>query len=245
MPANQPDTIFHLWVYLSTSPLLGLTTTLAVFIFATWLYQRSGKSPLLNPVPVAVAIIIGLLLLTQTPYETYFEGAQFIHFQLGPATVALAVALYQQLPKLRKLWLPVSIALVTGVVTAVLSGVAIARLLGGSRATLISIAPKSVTTPVAMGIAEQTGGLPSLTAAFVVITGIVGALTGTTLLRWLNIRDDSVKGIAMGITSHGMGTARSFQVSPEMGAFAGLAMAIASLITAILLPWLLGLIGLQ
>ena len=155
------------------------------------------------------------------------------------------MALYQQLPKLRQLWLPVSIALLTGVVTAVLSGVAITRLLGGSRATLISIAPKSVTTPVAMGIAEQTGGLPSLTAAFVVITGILGALTGTTILRWLNIRDDSVKGIAMGITSHGMGTARSFQVSPEMGAFAGLAMAIASLITAILLPWLLGLIGLQ
>ena len=236
--------LFQIWVYLSASPLLGLTVTLVAYHLAYRLYEAGKSNPLLNPVAVAVALLILLLLATDTPYATYFEGAQFVHFLLGPATVALAVPLYNQLTKLRAVWLSVMVALLAGVVVAALSAVAIAAMLGGSLETLLSLAPKSVTAPVAMGIAEKTGGLPSLTAVLVVTTGILGAISGTRIFDLLRIRDDSVRGIAMGVTSHGIGTARAFQVSPEMGAFSGLAMALSAFATAAILPWLLRLVGL-
>jgi putative effector of murein hydrolase len=153
--------------------------------------------------------------------------------------------LYRQFPKVKRLWLPVSITLISGVTIGALSSVGIARFLGASTQTQLSLAPKSVTAPVAMGISEQIGGLPSLTAVLVVATGILGAVLGTKLFALMRTTDDSVKGIAMGITAHGIGTARAFQVSAEMGAFSGLAMALATLITAFTLPWLLDLVGLS
>ena len=156
---------------------------------------------------------------------------------------SLAVPLYRQLGRLRRLWLPVAVAVVVGVTVAALSAVAIAALLGGSVETQLSLAPKSVTAPVAMGIAEKLGGLPSLTAVLVVATGILGAVTGTRLLSWCGVRDDAVRGIAMGVTSHGIGTARAFQVSPAMGAFSGLGMALSAFATALLVPWLVRLLG--
>jgi predicted murein hydrolase (TIGR00659 family) len=190
-------------------------------------------------------MLICFLLASGTSYEAYFEGGQFVHFLLGPAAVALAVPLYRQFPKVKRLWLPVSITLISGVTIGALSSVGIARFLGASTQTQLSLAPKSVTAPVAMGISEQIGGLPSLTAVLVVATGILGAVLGTKLFALMRTTDDSVKGIAMGITAHGIGTARAFQVSAEMGAFSGLAMALATLITAFTLPWLLDLVGLS
>lgn len=241
----MPETpVVDIWVYLSTTPLLGLTITLAAYLAADWVYRRAGSNPLLNPVAVAVAVLILLLGATGTPYDTYFEGAQFVHFLLGPATVALAVPLYEQLPKLRVLLLPISVALLVGLSVGALSAVGIAALLGASPETMLSLAPKSVTAPIAMGIAEKIGGLPSLTAALVVMTGILGAVFGTLLFDWLGVKDDSVRGIAMGTTSHGIGTARAFQVSSEMGAFSGLAMALSAFGTAFLVPPLLQLVGL-
>jgi predicted murein hydrolase (TIGR00659 family) len=207
------------------------------------LYKRSGFNPLLNPVAISVILLIGLLVATDTRYDDYFEGAQFVHFLLGPATVALAIPLYQQLGRLRTLLLPVAIALLSGVTVASVSAVTIAWLLGASPATLLSLAPKSVTAPVAMGIAERIGGLPSLTAVLVVTTGIIGAVVGFRVLALLGITDDSIKGIAMGVTSHGIGTARAFQISPEAGAFSGLAMAISAILSAFLLPWLMTVLG--
>lgn len=233
----------QVWVYLSASPLLWLSVTLVAYLAAFGLYRMAGDNPLLNPVALAVALLIAILLATGTPYATYFEGAQFVHFLLGPATVALAVPLYRQLGRLRRLWLPVAVAVVVGVTVAALSAVAIAALLGGSVETQLSLAPKSVTAPVAMGIAEKLGGLPSLTAVLVVATGILGAVTGTRLLAWCGVRDDAVRGIAMGVTSHGIGTARAFQVSPAMGAFSGLGMALSAFATALLVPWLVRLLG--
>ncbi len=233
-----------IWVYLSASPLVGLTTTLVAYGIAHRLYVHANSNPLLNPVAIAVAILIGFLSITGTSYEAYFEGGQFVHFLLGPATVALAVPLYQQFAKVRKLWLPIAVALVSGVTIAALSSVTIAGLLGASLPTQLSLAPKSVTAPVAMGISEQVGGLPSLTAFLVVATGIIGAVIGSRLFRLMRIKDDSVKGIAMGITAHGIGTARAFQISAEMGAFSGLAMALSTFTTAFFLPWMLDLIGL-
>jgi predicted murein hydrolase (TIGR00659 family) len=236
--------LFRIWVYLSASPLLWLTATLACYALAYRIYRLAGSNPLLNPVALAVVLLILLLYLTDTRYATYFDGAQFVHFLLGPATVCLAVPLYQQRDKLKALWLPISLALVVGLLAAALSAVGVAMLMGADMATVLSLAPKSVTAPIAMGISEKIGGHPSLTAVLVVATGILGAILGTTIFRWLRIEDDSIKGIAMGVTAHGIGTARAFQVSREMGAFSGLAMALSAFATALLLPPVLGWLGL-
>ncbi|WP_166267679.1 LrgB family protein [Marinobacter caseinilyticus] len=235
--------LVQIWVYLSASPLLGLAMTLVVYSLAYRLYIRANSNPLLNPVVTSVAVLIGILLATNTTYDVYFDGAQFVHFLLGPATVALAVPLYQQFAKLKQVWLPVTVALMAGVLVGTFSSITIAKLLGASLETQLSLAPKSVTAPVAMGISEQIGGLHSLTAALVVVTGIIGAVIGTKLFDLMGVKDDSVKGIAMGLTAHGIGTARAFQVSDQMGAFSGLAMALSAFTYAIVLPWLLGLIG--
>ena len=157
-------------------------------------------------------------------YRTYFDGAQFVHFLLGPATVALAIPLYAQLGRLVRLALPLLVALVVGSLTAALSAVAIGSLFGASRVTLLSLAPKSATTPIAMGIAERIGGIPSLTAVLVVITGIIGAVSARYIFDALKIRDPAIRGFAIGVASHGIGTARAFQVSEQAGAFAALAM---------------------
>lgn len=239
----MPTDLSNIWVYLSASPLLGLTITLVAYLAAWRLYHGAGANPLLNPVAVAVVLLISFLLVMDIPYGSYFEGAQFVHFLLGPATVALAVPLYRQLAKLRALWLPVCVALLAGVCTAALSAAVIARLLGATPVTALSLAPKSVTAPVAMGISERVGGLPSLTAVLVVMTGILGAVLGSRIFDLLRIRDDSIRGVAMGVTSHGIGTARAFQISTEMGAFSGLAMALSALLSSLLLPGLLRLVA--
>jgi predicted murein hydrolase (TIGR00659 family) len=235
----------ELWVYLATTPLLGLTFTLLAYVAAYAIYQRVNFNPLANPVAIAVALLVALLVSTGTPYATYFEGAQFVHFLLGPATVALAIPLYDQRTKLASLWLPLTLGLAAGVVTAIVSAVGIAWLLGASSATLLSLAPKSVTTPIAMGIAEKIGGLPSLTAVFVILTGMIGAIIARPLLNLLAVDAHSTRGFAVGVAAHGIGTARAFQVSEQMGAFAGLAMGLTALVTAVvapvLVPWLVGL----
>ncbi|MBN8454513.1 LrgB family protein [Accumulibacter sp.] len=231
-----------IWVYLAASPLLGLTLTLLAYLAASAVHQRCGGHPLANPVLLAVATLVGLLWLTDTPYRTYFDGAQFVHFLLGPATVALAIPLHAQLPRLRRMALPLLLALVIGSLTAALSAVAIGALLGASRATLLSLAPKSVTTPIAMGIAERIGGLPSLTAVLVILTGVLGAILARYIYRALHIDDDAQRGFALGIAAHGIGTARAFQESEQMGAFAALAMGLNGLLTAVLLPLLLPLL---
>jgi predicted murein hydrolase (TIGR00659 family) len=233
-----------IWVYLAASPLLWLTATLVCYLLADRLYRLGGGNPLLNPVAVSVALLIGILVATDTPYGVYFDGAQFVHFLLGPATVALAIPLYRQRARLATLALPIGVALLAAVLAASLSAIGLAAWLGADVATQVSLAPKSVTAPVAMGISEKLGGIPSLTAVLVVSTGIIGAIFGTGVLRLLRIRDDAVKGIAMGATSHGIGTARAFQVSPTMGAFSGLAMALSAFLTAALLPSLLDWLGL-
>lgn len=229
----------QIWVYLSASPLFGLTVTLLAYSLAYRLYVFVNSNPLLHPVVMTVGLLIALLFLTGMPYKDYFDGAQFVHFLLGPATVALAIPLYRQIGKLKRLWLPILTALVVGVSIGGFSAVLIAWLLGAAPQTLMSLVPKSVTTPVAMGIAERIGGLPSLTAVLVVTTGIIGAVLGTRLFDWMGIRDDSVRGVALGVAAHGIGTARAFQVSAEMGAFAGLAMAISAFVAAVTLPWLM------
>ena len=228
----------EVWVYLSASPLLFLTLTLAAFQAGSWIYERSGHKPFLNPVMTAVILLVAILTLTQTPYPTYFEGAQFVHFLLGPATVALAIPLFRQFERVRRSALALITSLLCGSLTAIGSAVGLGWALGASRETLLSLAPKSVTAPVAMGITEQLGGLPSLTAVLVILTGILGAVTGPMVLNLLRIRDWRARGLALGTASHGIGTARALQVNELAGAFSGLAMGLNALATAILLPLL-------
>lgn len=228
----------ELWVYLSASPLLGLTLTLVAYQAAFAIFKRSGGHPLANPVLIAVSLLVAFLLASGTAYETYFAGAQFVHFLLGPATVALAIPLYAQFRKVRAMARPVALGLVAGSLTAIVSAIGVARLLGASLPTQLSLAPKSVTTPIAMGIAERIGGIPSLTAVLVIVTGILGAVGGRYVFDALRIRDPAIRGFAMGVASHGIGTARAFQVSEQSGAFAALAMGLNGALTALLLPLL-------
>lgn len=234
------DSVAALWVYLSTSPLLHLTLTVCVFVLARWLYRAAGRRAWMNPVLISVLLLVAILTLTGTPYQQYFEGAQFVHFLLGPATVALAVPLYRQLSLLKRHPLSLLVALFSGSLTAVLSALLIAKLAGASDQALVSIAPKSVTTPVAMGISERLGGLPSLTAVLVILTGILGAALGPWLLERLRIVNPMAQGLAMGVASHGIGTGRAVYMGEVAAAFSGLAMGLNGLATTVLLPLLWG-----
>ncbi|WP_439536947.1 LrgB family protein [Methyloversatilis sp.] len=226
----------ELWVYLSTSPLLGLTLTLLAYQLAYAVYVKLGSHPLANPVAIAVALIVAILTFTGTPYAVYFEGAQFVHFLLGPATVALAVPLYAQWPRLKKLFGASMLALVTGSVVSVVSVWLIAEAFGASDQVLRSLAPKSVTSPIGMGISEKIGGLPSLTAVLIMLTGIVGAVIGPALLKATGTQDDAIRGFAIGMSAHGIGTARAFQISETAGAFSALAMGLNGVVTSIVVP---------
>jgi predicted murein hydrolase (TIGR00659 family) len=232
----------RIWVYLSATPLLWLSATLLAYQAGQVLYRRSGSKEFLHPVTTSVALIIAVLVATGTPYETYFSGAQFVHFLLGPATVALAVPLYQNRAEVRRALLPMMLALLAGSTTAIVSAVVVARTFGAGHETLVSLAPKSATTPIAMAISEQLGGLPSLTAAMVIATGILGAVTVTPILDLLRITDLRGRGFAAGVAAHGLGTARSFQVHEMAGTFAGIALALNGIATAVLAPLLLKLL---
>jgi predicted murein hydrolase (TIGR00659 family) len=231
-----------IWVYLSASPLLHLTLTLVAYQAGSFIYQRARLNPLCNPVLIAVVLVVAVLALTGTDYPTYFDGAQFVHFLLGPATVALAIPLYRQLAQIRKSAVAILFSIIAGSLTAAFSAISIGWMLGVTRDALLSLAPKSVTAPVAMGITKQLGGLPSLTAVLVITTGIAGAMLGPPLLNLLRVRDWAARGLAMGTASHGIGTARAIQVNEIAGAFAGLAMGLNAVATAVLLPILLGFI---
>ncbi len=228
-----------IWVYLSASPLLHLTLTVAAYVLADWIFQRSGRKALFNPVLSSIIVLVVILRVTETDYQTYFAGAQFVHFMLGPATVALAIPLYRNLHLIHRLWLPILLTIIIAAIVSTTSAVLIAQWLGASKQTLISLAPKSVTAPVAMGIAEKAGGSPSLSAALVVLTGVLGAVIGTAVLAAVRVRDDRVRGLALGVNSHGIGTARAFQISDLAGAFSALAMGLTALVSAFALPFAL------
>lgn len=235
--------LFRLWVYLAASPLLWLLVTVLAYLAGVWLFRVSDANPLFTPVLVGVVIVIAVLVATGTPYPTYFEGAKFVHFLVGPATVALAVPLYTVVGRLKAMWLPLTLALVAGSLTAIGSAVGIAWALGASRATLMSLAPKSVTMPIAIGVAEQIGGVPALAAVAVAVTGISGAMMARSILNRLHISDPAVRGFAAGLAAHAVGTARAHQIDPTAGAFAALAMGLNGVVTALLLPLLARLFG--
>ncbi|ABL70824.1 MULTISPECIES: LrgB family protein [Paracoccus] len=225
-----------IWSYLTQGPLLWLTATLIAYWLGDTFFRAMGRQSWANPVLCAVILLACVLGLTGTSYQTYFEGAQFVHFMLGPATVALGMPLYDNLRRVRKALLPLVAALLAGSVTAVVSALAIGRAFGLSEVMLASLAPKSTTAPVAIGIAEGLGGEPTITAVLVLVTGIFGAIIATPLLNALGIRDWRARGFSLGVAAHGIGTARAFQVNETAGAFAGIGMGLNAVLTSIIAP---------
>lgn len=230
---------FDLWVYLASTPLLWLTVTLLVWIAADRIAIASGRHPVVNPVLLSIIALGAILIFTGTSFATYFQGAQFVHFLLGPAIVAIAIPLYRNLDKVRENLLPMIAALVAGSVTAVVSALAVAAYFGLPDPVLAALAPKSVTAGVAMGIAEQFGGEAALTAVLVVTTGLLGAILVTPLMNALGLKDYAARGFAAGLAAHGIGTARAFVVDEVAGTFAGIAMALNAVLTALILPLIL------
>ncbi len=233
--------VFGLWVYLSTAPLFWLTVTLLAWLAADALAKSTGRHPAANAVLIAGTIVGALLLASHTDYRTYFDGAQFIHFLLGPATVALGLPLYRNRALVLRNLVPMAAALLAGSAVSIASAVGLAAALGAPRDVLASLAPKSVTTPVAMAVSERLGGQPSLTAALVILTGIIGAVMVTPLMDALGMTDYAARGFAAGLAAHGIGTARAFTVDTVAGTFAGIALGLNALVTAVLAPILLGL----
>ena len=232
----------EIWSQLAATHLPWLVLTLAAYLAAMQLYQRSGNHPLLIPVFTAVVVIVGVLLATGTPYDTYRNGTALLSLLVGPATVALAIPLYAQRERIRELWLPIGAALLVGCTVALLSAIGIGWLLGASPTTLVALAPKSATIPIALPMAERFGAPGSLAAVAVAITGISGTMLAPVLCRILRTQDPAVKGFAIGLTAHAIGTARALQVNPEAGAFSALAMGLNGVATAILMPVLLNLL---
>ena len=223
-----------LWVYLAASPLLWLSVTLLVWITALRIAKVLPANPLINPVLLSVAAIVCLLSVFHIRYQTYFAGAQFIHFLLGPATVALGIPLYEKLYLVRANLIPMVVALFAGSLTAVATTIYLGHVFGFDQTVIASLAPKSVTAAVAMAISSGLHGDPALTAAVVILAGITGAIIVTPLMNAMKIRDYSARGFAVGLASHGIGTARAYSVDPVAGLFSGLAMGLNAIVTSLI-----------
>jgi predicted murein hydrolase (TIGR00659 family) len=233
-----PLPFFHVWAYLQTQPLLGLTATVCTWEFACLLDARAGHKAITNPTVLSITILAAALLITGTPYTAYFTGAQYVHFLLGPATVALAIPMYANLEAIRRDFVAIIVSLTAGSIIAASSAMLIARALGASHQVIISLGPKSVTTPIAMGIAQNLGGQPSLTAVFVMITGMFGTIVCTGVLRLVRVRDWRAQGLAAGTAAHGLATARMLRLNETAGAFGGLAIGLNGIITSLVVPLL-------
>ncbi len=231
-----------MWSDLLASPLFGIALTLAVYALAQKLYLRTG-SIFFNPVALSIGAIILILLGLDIPYPTYAVGGNVILFLLGPAVVALAIPLYTRRREILAKKIPILFGVLAGALASIVSAAGLAWLLGGSREVVLSLAPKSVTTPIAIGIVEKIGGIAPLTAAIVVLTGCLGAICGPEFCRLVGVRDPAAMGLAVGTASHGIGTARMLEVDRLAGAVAGLAIGLNGLMTAFLLPLLFWLFG--
>ena len=219
-----------------------LALTFGVFYAAKTLQRRLGWV-LFNPILIAIAIIIVFLLAMDIPYETYHEGAILIEFWLKPAVVALGVPLYLQLSYIKRQFLPLWASQMMGCVAGIVSVVAIAKMLGASNAVIMSLASKSVTTPIAMEVTQALGGIPSLTAAIVVITGLIGAIIGFKTLSVGHVHNPMALGLSMGAASHALGTSAAMDRDQFMGAYASLGLTLNGILTALLTPTVIDIIN--
>ena len=228
--------VAQLWVYLQTTPLLGLVATLLAWELASQISRLCRGHVLANPMLLSIVLLAGLLLATGTPYRVYFEGGQYVQFLLGPATVALAIPMHANLRRIRRSATAIVPALLAGSTVGAVSAVLVAHEMGASRAVVLALAPKSVTTPIAMGVAEQIGAPPSLTATFVLITGLVAVMVGPVVMRLLRVFDLRAHGLAGGTAGHGLATARLLLMGEMAGAFGGLAIGLNGLFVPIMVP---------
>lgn len=226
---------------ITKNPMFGITLTLFSYAVGVMIHEKV-KSHIANPILIACTIIILLLLPLGVSYDVYNEGAKYISFLLGPATVSLAVPLYKNIKLIKGNKAAILAGISCGSITGIISASMIAALLGCDKAVCVSLAPKSVTSPIAMEVSRVLGGYPSLTAAVVIITGIIGAMVGPEILKILGVRSRIAKGIAIGAASHGIGTTRAMQEGDDIGAMSSLAMGTAGIITSIAAPFIIGLI---
>lgn len=216
--------------------LVMLGATGLAYAVATWLHERARRHPVSNVVLVAVVLVGGGLWATSTPVADYASGARPLTLLLGPATVALALPLHRSMGDLRAATRPVVLAVLVAVTVATASAVGLARALGLSRETMLAMAPKTTTTPIAMAVAERLGGSPGLATLFVMITGIFGALVAPSAFELLRIRDARARGLALGVAAHGVGTARAVQLGALEAGFAALGMGLSGVVTPVVAP---------
>jgi len=214
--------------------LLGLT--LGAFLLGVYLYKRLRFS-LLQPLLIAIAIIIPFLKIADIDYHTFYEQTRILNFMLGPSVVALGYVLYEQIEHIKGNVISILTSVFIGSIVGIFSVVFVAKLLGADKILLASLAPKSVTTPIAISIAENTGGVPELAVAFVVICGVFGGLVGPLVLRYMGVKSKIAKGLAMGSASHALGTVRAMEMGAIEGAISGLAIGIMGIMTALLIPF--------
>lgn len=226
----------HIRILLS-GEVFFLLLTLGSFLLGVFLYKRT-KIPLLQPLLVSMIIIIPFLKITGIEYQVFYEKTRLLSFMLGPSVVALGYVLYEQIEYIRGNVISILTSVFVGSLVGILSVVLIAKLFGADRLLTASLAPKSVTTPIAMNLAENTGGVPSLAAVFVVICGLFGGIVGPLILRRVGVKSSIAKGLALGSASHALGTVKAMEMGALEGAISGLAIGIMGVMTALLIPFL-------
>lgn len=219
-----------------------LALTFIIYVASQLLQRRTGIS-MLNPILLSTVAIIVFLLVCDIDYDTYSKGGEFIDFWLKPAVVALGVPLYRQLKSIKKQFLPILLAEVAGCIVGIASVVIVAQILGASREVVMSLASKSVTTPIAIEVTQAIGGIPALTAAVVVCTGIFGGMTGFRMMKLSRVKSPIAQGLSMGTAAHAVGTSVAMETGYRYGAFSSLGLTINGLFTALLTPFILELLG--
>ena len=222
------------------TPLFQVSLTLVVFIVAKKL-QNKYKSPLLNPILITILVVIGFLLISDISYDDYEQNTMIISFWLAPSVIALGYALYNFMEEIKSDVKRILLAMFLGSLTGIVSVIGLAYLFGASKLTMISLAPKSVTTAIAIEVSKEMGGIPSLTVAFVIVVGIFGAVFGHAFLKIIGVNNPKAVGLSLGASAHALGTASSSEKGPDYSAFGGLGMALNGLITALIAPWVVQL----
>jgi len=233
---TEEQRLYSIWVYLQAEPLFWLTLTIGAYLVGDYCYRRTNLFPLFNPVALGIIIVSAVLLTFNVQYERYFEGAKFIHFLLGPATVSLAIPIYRKWDLITANAISILSTVLLGSLFAIIITYMLAQFFMLDREILLSLLPRSVTAPIAMGISELIGGIPSLTAIITIITGIIGAAFGTFTLDLLRVKKMSARGFAIGLASHGIGTARAMSRDETAGVFAAVAMGLSGIVTALIVP---------
>lgn len=226
------------WDWMTTSPLFGITLTLAAYVLGRWLHDRT-KSPIFQPVLVAIVVIVAVLKVGGISYADYLAGGNYVGFWLGAATVALALPLHHEWHLVRRAAVPIAVGVVVGAAVSISTAVLLTRLAGGTEELQLTMAPKAATTPVSLALSTQIGGIPALTAVLTILAGITGAVLGPWILDRIGVTDPRARGIAMGSVTHGIGTARALQESRTEGAFSALCMGLTAVATSVLVPLLL------